>query len=523
LQVLSLRDIPLLEPQTTIVMEGCLHNQLASFAGRYLKHTPNISPNLNLHLVNRIVDHLVAEMRPLYKPEFDFHKYVASKPGSSRRRFLRAYKQLLTGTRDLDKISKITAFIKNERYYEEGKAPRMIMGRDPRFNTFYARHIARLEDAFFQLPQVANKCDFSGCGEKFSKLLGQWMFENDMSKYESSQRYFHLALEYLVYAQLTPHDERDEFATLFAAKMLKSGHTKEGLKFEFEHCRGSGDLDTGLGNGVLNYISTMYFKIMNFCPKRNCCDMNGSCCSYNGFVLKGDDSYGNMPVNANFTNYYSDFGFDAKLIIRHDPRTTEFCSGHFLQLSDGSYYYVQKLRKLITSITTIINPEFIERGWVAHYYRSLGDMYSVLYGELPVYGELAKFLQTASTKFRVNTHLTNESYGHHTAFSEHKRSVQKIDVCHQTLVDVSVNNQIDFAELTALKEYFDNTAIRLPEQYSKRCNVKNKPAQTVPHEVSIGNRSFNRATLPSVCKVWLRSLRHLGNDRKHLGQILKHS
>jgi len=181
------------------------------------------------------------------------------------------------------------------------------------------------------------------------------------------------------------------------------------LIFSFMFCRGSGDMDTGLGNGVLNYISTMYFQIINQCDRN--CKFDSCGCAFDKFVLKGDDSYGQLRVGLEPKNTYANFGFDAKLIIRTDPLLTEFCSGHFIRLANGDFYYVQKLRKLITGLQYCINDDVIRNGWLAHYYRSLGDMYAVLYKNIPVYEDVAKFLQTASSKLHVNVNLVTEVTG----------------------------------------------------------------------------------------------------------------
>jgi len=479
-------------------MANCVHNQVESFKRRYFKDTPVVqNTNLNYGLILRIVERLTTDVKKFYKPEFNFHKYVASKPGSARRRFLKAVEQLRTGTRALDRVSRISAFVKNERYFAQGKAPRLIMGRDPRFNVYYARFIARFEDAFFQLPQVANACDYQSCGDKFSKLYrkSSRMFENDMSAYESSQRWLYLALEFLVYAWVCPEDEVEDLKLLFATKLVKSGRTEAGLKFYFEICRGSADLDTGCGNGVGNYIATAYFKIVNFCPLAGNCRVDGGCCGCLDFVVKGDDSYGTVPERhtANLINTYAWFGLDAKLIYRPDGRLTEFCSGHFIRTSDG-FTYVQKLRKLITSVSTLINPDFLRRGQAAHYYRSLGDMYAVLYKGVPVYSEIAEFLQTSSSRLRINVNMVQGSYGAYQAFSN-TRSVQKIGVCPETLLDISMVNEMSLPELECLATHFRTHKLKLPPEYQRRCNLKGVRANAtieIPHDIHMGfDRKLN--------------------------------
>jgi len=459
-------------------MSNCIHNQLESLGQRYLKATPYPDRSkIDVGLLLRIVDHLVGQIGEFYKPEFSFKEYVMRKPGAVRKRFLRAYSQMANGDRNLSQNSRISAFVKNERYFDEGKSPRMIMGRDPRFNVVYARFISRLEDAFFQLPQVANACNYTDCGRKFSKLLNVCasFFENDMSKYEATQRELFLVLEYLVYINVVVKygnaAEKEALTTVFSAKVIKSVVTGNGLKALFMWCRGSGDLDTGLGNGVGNYITTMYFMIHNFCGLG--CKFGSCGCVFDKFVLKGDDSYGVCPAPGPI-NTYAWFGLDAKLIYRSDARNVEFCSGHFIRTAAGEWTYVQKLRKLVTSVSTCINPDIIKNGWLGHYLKSLGLMYKVLYRGVPVYEDFADMLCTTS-KLGINTSLIEGvSYGAWEAFKA-GRNTEQVAACPETLLDISEHNEMPIAQLEALLATFRSTNIVLPAEQLKRCNKRSKP------------------------------------------------
>lgn len=494
-----------------IFMENCRHNVIESLKSRYLKNTPEIGV-LDMELVMLIIEHLADQMKQHYKPEYSFSKFVKQKAGVVRKRYLKAYKQLMKGTRNLKKISRIKAFVKEERYYEEGKAPRMIMGRDPRFNILYSRFTSRLEDSFFSLPQVANACDFRSCGEKFSKLLGDWLFENDMSKYESSQREFHLYLEFLVYSLVVDKGEIGDLMVLFATKMKKIGSAC-GVNFEFDFCRGSGDMDTSLGNGVLNFIATMYFMIVNNCKNYRSmgkCLFTKCNCWYDQFVLKGDDNYGKcVRGKSDLINTFKNFGFDAKLKINSDPKTTEFCSGNFVQLADGTYYYVQKLKKLVQSLETCINGDFIKNGWLSHYYKSLGLMYKHLYGDLPVYGDIADFLLTSSS-YGLNMSLVGESYGASEAFKNAKGNsvITRVDCFAGTLVDIALNNDMTFKELDELTKFFRTHVLDIPKEYSKRCNTRVRKEDTCEDVADDVVYNFERK-LEGDCKLWYRTMRKL--------------
>jgi hypothetical protein len=260
--------------------------------------------------------------------------------------------------------------------------------------------------------------------------------------------------------------------TVFAAKCDKSVKTGEGLVAFFEYCRGSGDLDTSCGNGIINAVTSVYFKIFNFCDVEKCKIEECSCgCLDN--LHKGDDGLGTIPEKHNkpLIDTYKWFGLEAKLIDRLDGRLTEFCSGNFIRVANGQYTYVQKLRKMITSCSTVLNPDVIKNGWTAHYLRSLGDMYSILYEGVPVYSDFAKMLQTAHDKLKLNfTLVEGVSYGASEAFKV--RNTHKVDVCPESIIDISIVNDMSIAELEALKMVFQQSKISLPPHQQRRCNLR---------------------------------------------------
>jgi len=468
--------------------------------------------------LDRIIVNLADKIKEQLDPNFSIKSFIEQKKGPLRMRYLKAHKQNLTSGFEAKKHGDIAAFIKNERYFEE-KAPRMIMGRNPRFNLLYAQIIEPIEKAFFKLEQVANACDYKKCGEKFSKLVGHWFFENDMSKFEASQRFETLRLEYLIYALVLP-EQAELIKQLFAVKMYKFGKTQSGIDFKFNYCRGSGDMDTSLGNGILNYISTAYFQAINFCPLGANCHIEHCVegCFTGKFVLKGDDSYGSMPVGAGYTNTYRYFGFDAKLILRKNWWEVEFCSGHFVPTTDGGFYYVQKLRKILTSIETCINKDINDNGWAAHYYTSLGLMYSILYAGLPIYEDIGKYL-CGSTSLGINKTLVEDhSYGTTEAFDNFTGTAKYTD---NVMLDISMVNDMSLAELESIASFFRTRRPVYPADQYKRCNRKNKPLSveldSIESEYATYCRSVDnmnkiqRANLKlldsGAMKAWLKRLR----------------
>lgn len=465
--------LPFLDVDPIHVKANCAHNVYLSLHKRYLKNTPEVQRGkLNFKLLNRIISYLISQIKERIEP-FNAQEWFKEKPGRLRRRYHDAYSRMIKDGVDLNKISDISAFVKLERYFEDGKAPRMIMGRNPAFTLLYSQVVCPIEKAFFKLDQCANACDYISCGEKFSKLVGDWFVENDMSKYEASQRLFTLAMEYTVYRGVYP--DTAVLDQLFTTKYYKKGHTTTGVNFSFEGCRGSGDADTSLGNGILNYISTMYFLIINTCTADCKIDNCGDGCKAKQFVLKGDDSYMSYPRRETFENTYMYFGFEAKLIIRRTPAEVEFCSGHFIEHRPGEYVYVQKLRKLLQSLTTCINPDAIKNGWVGQYYKSLGLMYSKIYAGIPVYEDIGKFLMSVDCKHGLRVELI-QSYNLISAFKNFSNGIGSVNR-ELAAVSVSMVNDMDFAELSGLQTFLKTHTIHIPPALNKRMNtVKTRDA-----------------------------------------------
>jgi len=451
-------------------MQNCWHNTADSLENRYFKATPDPCPgSLDWALLDLIVSDLAERIKKSLQP-FDAEGFLSRKKGKLRSRYLNAYNKMVRNGIDLSKNSDISAFVKLERYFEEGKSPRMIMGRNPMFNILYAQIIEPIEKSFFSLEQVANACDYTSCGEKFTKLVGEWFMENDMSKYESSQRLFVLYFEHLVYSLSMPgHTELID--TLFSYKTRKKGHTSTGVKFDFWECRGSGDMDTSLGNGILNYISTQYFLVKNYCPGCALTNCSAPGCRSYKFVVKGDDSYAAIPRFRDFyVNTYQYFGFDAKIFVRKSAEDVEFCSGHFIEYQPGKYTYVQKIKKLLESLTTCLNQDAIDRGWVMHYYKSLGLMYKRLYAGVPYYEDIADFLCRTNVKHGLNTNLTT-SYNLHEAFNNFSTQISQPDISLVT-VSIAMVNKMDIAELETLKAWLRISSLDFGPEQSKRCNTK---------------------------------------------------
>lgn len=445
---------------------------MAGFRNRYLKPTQRL--NMNKLIMNQAVTDFIEIITPHFDRKLAYHEFLEAKHGKLGQRYLKATKQLLEKGFDVVRDSKVTPFVKKEKIFDDSKPPRLVYSRDPAFNILYSLYTVPLEHALVKLPQVAKGCNFLQRGEKFKNLLGSWLCENDYSKFESTQR---VQLYDWIQVRIFEHffGNDPHLAKLLEAKLHKKGATLRGLIFEFFGMMGSGEMDTGLFNTIFNWIACRYFEIVNGLGKGE-------------FLVDGDDGVIKVPIGFVPINSFTDFGFTAKLIVRPDYHDVEFCSSKFMQISPGIFYQVQDLHKLLASIPYMINEEFIPH--LDTYYSSLGFMYNVIYRNIPIYSELAKFLQTCNINDRrVNTSMTSKAtYGASESFSHGELGfIVDTDLC---LVELSMLFNLSLTEIDHIRTWFNHNKIEFPAENSKPYKQRERN--------SLKHASFNFSNLESV-------------------------
>jgi len=454
------------EKMPVIVMTNCQHNEVNSFHQRYLKETGEFEYNkLDDDLVESIIEELAKKLRPHFDGPITINQFLEDKKGRLGVRYSKAYNDLFSNRRGLREISRMTAFIKKEKYNDKTKSPRFIMGRDPRFNLLYGLYTTPMEHAFTKLEQVAKGKNFLERGKQFKNLVGGWYLENDFSKFEGSQRIEILSYELRLFEKLLSKADFKNFRAVWLEKLKKRGYTLNGIKFSFQGCRGSGDMDTGLGNTLLNYISMKYFLIKNGVPSER-------------FMVDGDDGLAGVPRDKDdYINTFSDFGFDAKLILKKDYHDVDFCSSKFIQIQHGVYYQVQNLDKLLTNIGTVLDEKFASSA--AEYYASLGYMYQVVYKQIPVYQQLGDYLRRFHDgKHYVSPNIMTHNYGIKEAFVNSKN--MSFEVNHElAYLEVMLTSGKSPIELESLCKQFSAKAV-LDERYTRK--LKTTPSKPVVRE-----------------------------------------
>jgi hypothetical protein len=378
---------PLEGRKPIIVVSKCHHNEVVGLCNRYLRETKH-DVTYDDAIVEKIIDDLCDKLRPHFDGPMRLEEFMNMKAGRLRARYDAAVAKVMLKGFDPRKHSRIAAFVKDEVYNDPTKDPRMIFGRDPRYNLIYGSYTTPLEKAMKMLPEISKGKNFIERGAQFAALMGGWFVECDFSKYESTQQEKLLRdIELGIWHRLLSEEDYGIMEKLFDLKMIKHGHCTHGVEFELLFNRGSGDMDTGLFNTLINYVATKYFQLKNGFDA--------------GFMVDGDDNVLGLPFGKEqLIDTYAEFGLEAKLVIRKDYHDVEFCSSKFLMINRaGDMLQVQNLNKVLNNIGVMRNIEF--RHCMGEYYYSLGYMYSKIYPNMPIISELSSYLMSFTKKRKV--------------------------------------------------------------------------------------------------------------------------
>lgn len=442
-------------------MNNCVHNEYVGLHNRYLKHASN-GLSYDKSIVNSILDELVAEFKPGWTGPLTLTEFMDTKKGAMLSRYSSAVRKVNAGGFDIRKHNTTSAFVKNE-LYEEVKPPRMIINRDTRFNLAYGRYTIALEKCMMAVKQFSKGRNFIERGNQFDALLNfqdSWILEGDASKFEGTQRPELLAhIELGIWKRLLNDKQFKEMCMIFASKMQKRGHTSNGMKFKFFGCRGSGDMDTGLFNSILMWVACRYFEIVNKFTWSGC------------FIVDGDDNGIRIPKSETYINTFAEFGFDAKLIIRKDYHDFDYCSGKFIKINNTQFMYVQNIIKIINNMSVFRKIKF--NHCKAEYYHSLGYMYKVIYGNMPMFREFSNFLLRSTEGCHVRTEILKELNPVYLDYFASNREVilDRSDLNNINLeVELAMSFDINLGYLNDICKFFDGNFIKFEKDETRRYN-----------------------------------------------------
>lgn len=453
-------QVPELIKKDLYIMNNCMHNEFVGLRNRYLKETKHAC-TYDRKIVDQILDEFCTELNKFWEGPITLEQFMERKKGNLYTRYSNAVRKINDRGYDVKKHSSTSAFVKNE-LYSEIKPPRMIINRDTRFNLDYGRFTIPLEHCMMNIPQFSKGKNFIERGKQFGDLVyqeGTWFLEGDASKFEGTQRPELLDhIELGIWKRLLNSKEYQHILKIFEAKMIKRGITMNGVKFKFKGCRGSGDMDTGLFNSILMYIACRYFEIMNKFP------WSGK------FIVDGDDNVMKIPRIDTYIDTFAHFGFDAKLIIRKDYHDVDYCSGKFIKANDKQFMYVQNIVKIINNMSVFRKIKFDH--CKSQYYHSLGYMYKVIYGDLPMFKQFSEFLLRSTKNNHVNKAILNELNPMYAEVFEAHKGMSTLEYSETIKVELAMSFEITTGYVDYVCEYYQNSFISFDKKECRRYNER---------------------------------------------------
>nr|QTJ63595.1 RNA-dependent RNA polymerase [Zygentoman tombus-related virus] len=223
---------------------------IASYANR---HEPVILPEYQPRLIPGIYRHI---RRFLCHPRvWTRDEYCSSHTTSSKRQF---YRDVLERMEETGKISStIKPFTKLEKFnMSKYKAPRCIQARHPSFNIEYGRYLKPLEMLLFHSHREGyhfGKGTVDQVSANINKLRKKYRYftELDHTSWDAHVTVEMLRVSHKFYQSCYNHDRR--LRTLSRKTIRNRCYLRDGGRHTIRGTRMSGDVDTSLGNSILNY------------------------------------------------------------------------------------------------------------------------------------------------------------------------------------------------------------------------------------------------------------------------------
>lgn len=322
------------------------------------------------------------QMKREVKEPLSRQQFVDSYSGAKRRVYERAKDRLDENMQDLQRISRISCFVKLEPCKRD---PRLISTRDPMFHMEFGRHIKVLEtdvyedinylfsrcrDYIERLPTIMKSLNYRQRGEcihaKWRRFQDPVFVGLDVSRFDAHVSARIMAMvEFPCYKHRTsdPVSSPYTFNQLLMCLLNNVGHYsgKDGrIRYKVPGSRASGDMNTSLGNCVI--MSALLYSYLD----------SKNLLSYVEVIDDGDDAgiileRHDLEMLHDIAHWYLNLGFTLKV---EDPvhliEEIEFCRCHPVFCGHDYVMCPNPFRRLYTDLVTDtpLTNETTWRRWV---------------------------------------------------------------------------------------------------------------------------------------------------------------
>jgi hypothetical protein len=373
--------------------ELCLSN-------RHLCVRPKPTPE-SIESMRVVLDHVSV---PLMS-RWGRNRILQSRNGLRRRRYERGFEQLYSrGIRPAD--AHVTMMLKLEFHpisKLEIKEDRCIQYRSVTYNAAIARYLMPFEHWFLSadLNNHGFPCVMKGVTnlDMAHYIWAAWkQFRRPMAllldhaRFDSSVTVEHLELEHSFYKRSFPRDR--VLAHLLKSQLRNSGSTQSGLRYKTVGKRMSGDVNTSLGNTLINYA-----------VMRSVLGPDGI------LFVNGDDTVylcEQRPWDeGQLVKKFIEHGFNTEFVAAYHYTDIDFCQTRFFLFEDGPQL-LPNPRKVLEGCC--ITPQRVPNGEIPGLLAAKLQSALMMYWRLPLLGALLKImLDTVKAAPRYDTNTYQET------------------------------------------------------------------------------------------------------------------
>lgn len=309
----------LVEPIVDVVTHAdCTCNEERALRGRHLVDTG--ARVGSLCSVKDVLRSLASDLRLSNNGRESAQHYIENYSGD-KRKLLQEARISLEGKAICPADAAVRMFLKDDKYgATDYKEPRCIQYRSKRFHLYVGRFLHPIEKQVMEATEGGVRfCAKSRNSlERASDLLEMWESYADPvavlldhSKFDAHITTEHLKVEHEFYHQVNP-DPR--LKKVLKWQIRNKGYTKNGTSYTVEGTRMSGDVNTGLGNSVLNYGMLRAWLMV---------------CGVRGHIyVDGDDSVVVMSASDEHKlkyEFWVQMGMETKHDMAYEFEHVEFC------------------------------------------------------------------------------------------------------------------------------------------------------------------------------------------------------
>lgn len=333
---------------------------------------------------------------------WSFDDFVNSVHGRKHRLYDNCVKRLEKGWTwgDVSRWSRFRAFIKHEKLpvvATKRLVPRLIQPRSPEYNVLVGRYIKAAEKPIFaalgQLsgdvgPVVAKGLDVHQLAgvivAKWTRFINPVAIGFDQSRFDQHISVAALEFEHGFYHRIFRSHELRKLLRYQLSCHGVVGCSDGHVKYDTEGCRGSGDMNTGLGNSIIQFaLMHSYASSLNLQNSIS-------------YLVNGDDSLiicekAAAPLFNGFASFCDDLGFVLKVEPLVDVcEKISFCQMQPVHLDTGW--------TMVRAFPTAVNKDVVTTFALTpsnflRYYAAVGECGLALSTGVPVYQAFYSYLR----------------------------------------------------------------------------------------------------------------------------------